>query len=79
MIIMPGVAFTKDGARMGRGKGYYDRYLNRVREYHKKIDKPMPRLVALAFDEQVLDEIPMTETDEHLDLVVYPMAPIATH
>lgn len=64
---------------MGRGKGYYDRYLNRVRAFHQKINKPMPQLVALAFDEQVLDDIPVSETDEHLDLVVFPMSTIASH
>ena len=63
---------------MGRGKGYYDRYVSRVRQFHKKIGKDMPQLIALAFDEQIMDNLPMSETDEHLDVVVCPMSPLVT-
>jgi 5-formyltetrahydrofolate cyclo-ligase len=63
-VIVPGVAFDVDGARLGYGGGYFDRLL------------PMLRLdcarIGVAFDEQLLDEIPAEEHDEHVDLVVTP-------
>ncbi len=61
LIIVPGVAFDKKGGRLGMGKGYYDRFLAQ----HKKI----PRL-ALAFEEQILDEIPKGPYDEDVDFIL---------
>lgn len=62
VVITPGRAFTQEGDRLGRGKGYYDRLL-----------KLMPaRRVALAYDCQVLDSIPVTENDEKIDLIITP-------
>jgi len=55
LVIVPGVAFDKKGSRLGRGKGYYDRFL-------KKIPKQIPS-VGLAFDFQVLPSIPATKHD----------------
>lgn len=68
---MPGVAFDDAGGRMGRGKGYYDRYLDRVKDFHAKKNKPMPTLIALAFDEQIVDEVPRSPTDRITDLVLH--------
>lgn len=59
---------------MGRGKGYYDKYIRRLREFHSEIGKDMPRLIAIAFDEQVLDDIPVGEFDEHVDHVFHASA-----
>lgn len=53
VIIVPGVAFTAAGLRLGYGGGYYDRYLPRC---------PQAQTLALAFAEQMVPEIP---TDEH--------------
>lgn len=67
LLIVPGVAFTKDGLRLGHGGGYYDRYQNKLRE----IQEVPPATIAVAFKEQVVDEVPTEDTDVTIDLVLY--------
>lgn len=62
LIIVPGVAFDRRGGRTGHGKGYYDKMLE-----HARLDTP---LVALAFECQMFDEIPMQDHDVFMDKVV---------
>jgi 5-formyltetrahydrofolate cyclo-ligase len=62
LIIVPGVAFDRRGGRLGFGKGYYDRFLQNVRADAVKI--------ALAFQCQLVEEIPMTERDVRMDKVI---------
>ena len=61
-VMVPGTAFDLKGGRMGQGKGYYDRLLGAVR--------PDAPLVALAFDCQIFEEIPVAPHDVFMDLVV---------
>lgn len=65
-IILPGMAFTKLGHRLGHGMGYYDKYLNNLVKFRPQ----RPYVVALAFNEQVLDEVPINELDFNVDLVL---------
>ena len=67
LILVPGMAFTSEGLRLGRGKGYYDKYLSRVHDQGLK-----PKVIALAFKEQILPDIPCGEHDFILDSVVSP-------
>jgi 5-formyltetrahydrofolate cyclo-ligase len=62
LVLVPGTAFDPRGARMGQGKGYYDRLLSRIR-------KDVP-LIAIAFEGQVFDEIPVAPHDVFMDLVL---------
>ncbi len=62
LILVPGVAFDSRGGRTGHGKGYYDKLLENA--------KPETPLVALAFECQMFDEIPMQEHDIYMDNVV---------
>lgn len=62
MVIVPGLAFDANGHRLGRGGGYYDRFLARLRQSTTKL--------ALAFDTQMIDEVPMSVTDVAVDIVV---------
>ncbi|MEZ6113094.1 MAG: 5-formyltetrahydrofolate cyclo-ligase [Pirellulaceae bacterium] len=62
LIMVPGVAFDRQGGRTGHGKGYYDKLLE-----HARSDTP---LIALAFECQLFDEIPMQEHDIFMDKVV---------
>jgi 5-formyltetrahydrofolate cyclo-ligase len=62
LVMVPGTAFDPRGGRMGQGKGYYDRLLARAR--------PDAPLVALAFDCQIFDEIPVAAHDVFMDEVL---------
>ena len=62
LIMVPGVAFDKRGARMGHGFGYYDKLLERAR--------PEAPLVALAFECQLFPEIPTQEHDVFMDKII---------
>ncbi|CAH1164208.1 unnamed protein product [Phaedon cochleariae] len=68
LVICPGVGFTKEGGRLGHGEGYYDRCLKAI----STSQKSRPYLVALAFKEQIVEELPLEETDVDLDMVLYP-------
>ena len=68
LVMVPGTAFDPRGGRMGQGKGYYDRLLGRAR--------PESPLVALAFDCQIFDEIPVAGHDVFMDLVLTEMREI---
>jgi 5-formyltetrahydrofolate cyclo-ligase len=61
-VIVPGVAFGRDGARMGNGQGYYDRLLESVRS-----DCP---LVGLCFECQLFDNLIVDAHDVFMDKVV---------
>ena len=61
-VLMPGVAFSLDGLRLGRGGGYYDATLKQV---------PVRALrIGLGFDLQVVPELPREPHDVPLDLVI---------
>lgn len=62
LVMVPGTAFDPKGGRMGQGKGYYDRLLARAR--------PDAPLVAIAFDCQIFDEIPVAPHDVFMDKVL---------
>lgn len=61
LIIVPGVAFDPQGNRMGRGKGYYDRFL---------VKYPAVKKIGICFDFQLVDEIPAEPHDIRMDEVV---------
>ncbi len=62
LIMVPGVAFDRRGARMGHGKGYYDKLLQ-----HARRDTS---LVALAFECQLFEEIPVAAHDIFMDRII---------
>jgi 5-formyltetrahydrofolate cyclo-ligase len=62
LVLVPGVAFDSAGRRLGRGKGFYDRLLAEVRG-HK---------CGVAFDEQVVAELPEEPHDVRVDSIVTP-------
>ena len=67
LILMPGLAFSKAGARLGRGKGYYDTYLQRC----EKAMNRKPVTIALAFKEQICESVPTTDHDVPIDIVLF--------
>ena len=62
LVIVPGVGFTRDGARMGNGQGYYDRLLDQVR--------PETPLIALAYECQLFPELAVSPHDVFMDKVI---------
>jgi 5-formyltetrahydrofolate cyclo-ligase len=63
LMLIPGVGFDRQGNRLGRGAGYYDRFLSSMPN--------RPFLVGLAFQEQLLDEVPTERHDVPMDIVLY--------
>lgn len=62
LVIVPGVAFDTRKNRIGYGAGYYDRFLKKVRSGCFKI--------ALAFELQVVDDIPAGGDDVPVDMII---------
>ena len=62
LVMVPGVAFDRNGGRTGHGKGYYDKLLQ-----HARKDAP---LIALSFECQLFEEIPAESHDIFMDKVV---------
>ncbi|KAF9449290.1 5-formyltetrahydrofolate cyclo-ligase [Macrolepiota fuliginosa MF-IS2] len=70
LILLPAVAFDKSFARLGHGKGYYDRFIT---TYYTTFQR-RPLLVGLALREQILEKgnIPMDQHDWSMDYIVTP-------
>jgi 5-formyltetrahydrofolate cyclo-ligase len=62
LVIVPGIAFDKNGHRIGYGYGYYDRFLKRLDAKVKK--------VGLAFYFQLIDKIPEEKHDIPMDIII---------
>ena len=60
VILVPGVAFTREGGRLGMGKGYYDRFLKQCTGVK----------IGLAYHEQILDVIPTEAHDVDMDILI---------
>jgi len=61
VVIIPGSVFDERGGRMGYGGGYYDRFLERI---------PYATRIGLAYEVQIVNEIPLQPHDELLDYTV---------
>lgn len=62
VAVIPGMAFDKDCHRLGRGKGYYDRFLPKIKHAYK---------IGVCFPFQMLDHVPVEENDVSLDEVIW--------
>jgi 5-formyltetrahydrofolate cyclo-ligase len=65
VVVVPGMAFTIRGERMGRGGGHYDRLLAELTEL-----APHAITVGLAYSFQLLDNVPQSGWDRRLNFVV---------
>lgn len=61
LIIVPGVAFDREGYRIGYGGGYYDRFLSKLGHIPK---------ISLAFDMQLIDKVPREDFDIPVDYII---------
>ena len=62
LILVPGVAFDLHGRRLGRGKGFYDQLLAAVRG----------TTCGVAFEQQMVREVPVEPHDIHLNSILTP-------
>jgi 5-formyltetrahydrofolate cyclo-ligase len=63
VVLLPGVAFSRlNGARLGRGKGHYDRVLERL--------QPDRLCIGVCFDLQLHDAVPLEAHDRHVQALV---------
>ena len=61
MVLVPGIAFDREGHRIGYGFGFYDKFLAKV---------PKAVKIGLAFDFQIVDHVPKETHDIPVDLIV---------
>ena len=61
LAIIPGLGFDRDGGRLGRGEGYFDRFLQEAQRAYK---------IGLAFECQIIEKIPRTSHDVVMDEVL---------
>jgi 5-formyltetrahydrofolate cyclo-ligase len=62
LVLVPGIVFDLQGHRLGRGKGFYDRLLAEIRGVK----------CAIAFDEQIVEKIPVEPHDVRMDFILTP-------
>lgn len=60
VALIPGIVFSRNGDRLGFGKGYYDRFLSKFQGAK----------LGICYDFQIMDEIPVSEHDIKMDLIV---------
>jgi 5-formyltetrahydrofolate cyclo-ligase len=70
VVLTPGLAFDRRGYRLGYGRGYYDRFLRRLR--------PDAVTIGIAFAVQIVDQVPRGRGDRPVDLVVTEDGVLAT-
>jgi 5-formyltetrahydrofolate cyclo-ligase len=64
VVVVPAVAVDRTGVRLGRGGGSYDRALSRIR--------PNALVVALLYDGELVDTLPVEEHDQRVAAVILP-------
>ncbi len=69
LVLVPGIAWDEHGHRLGYGKGYYDRYLANLKTAS----------IGLAYNFQVLEEIPHGNDDLRVNLIVTEKRVIKAH
>ncbi len=62
IAIIPGIAFDEKGSRIGSGDGYYDRLIPKLPITTRK--------VALAFENQIIQQVPVESHDKHVDIII---------
>jgi len=61
LVIVPGIGFDRKGGRLGRGEGFFDRFLQEAKNAYK---------IGLAFECQMVERVPREENDMSVDEVI---------
>jgi len=64
VMLVPGLAFDRSGARLGYGGGYYDLAIKEITNHGQAL------VIGLAFEKQLVDKLPQDEHDQRVDLIV---------
>ena len=67
-VLVPALAVTRGGVRLGRGAGYYDRALAGLARF----GEGGPMRIALVYDDEIFDALPAEMHDERVDAIVTP-------
>lgn len=75
VVLVPGLAFTKDGFRLGRGGGYYDKFLEKIQKIctageNLKNLKRRAKTVGVCYDAQIVESVPHEEHDARVTTVL---------
>ena len=79
VVLVPGIAFDAAGHRLGRGRGYYDRFLRTMgtvpsvsseANYRGTVPSVRPHLIGLCFDFQKVPSVPVDPTDIPVNQVI---------
>jgi 5-formyltetrahydrofolate cyclo-ligase len=77
IALIPGIAFDAEGHRLGRGRGYYDRFLSShlltvptVPEPVEGVEGFTPHLIGVCFDFQKVESVPHDANDIPVDMVI---------
>jgi len=63
LVLVPGIAFDKEGNRLGHGRGYFDRFLKKLpRHVH---------IMGLAYEFQILPKLPISQKDFPMSSLIY--------
>jgi len=62
IAFIPGIAFDEKGGRIGSGEGYYDRFIPKLPNTTRK--------VSLAFEDQIVQQVPMEPHDRYIDILI---------
>ncbi len=61
LMLIPGLAFDKNGFRLGRGRSFYDQYLSGRNDILK---------IGVTWSEQVVDQVPVEDHDQRVDEII---------
>lgn len=74
VLVCPGIAFDASGRRLGRGRGFYDRFIATVRtkppNHQRNRNRSLVTVIGIGFDLQIVDTVPTESGDERMDIVV---------
>jgi len=65
-VIVPGLAFDREGGRLGYGAGFYDRFFRGL----EAVGLPMPVRIGVCYEDQIVPKVPMETHDYAVDWVV---------
>ncbi len=71
VILLPGLAFDRAGNRLGRGAGFYDRYITALKD-----EGHNPTLIGVCYHAQIVDSVPTEPHDHRVDRVITELGPL---